>query len=100
MSFIGKTYPLNSINNNHIEKFVIYLESLGLSSTSINIQLRTIKAMFRYYKKIEKLEKISFIQQFSIPKKEPIYITDNEFNSILELDWLDTFYKRIFILYR
>ncbi len=100
MSFIGKTYPLNSINSNHIEKFIIYLESLRLSSTSINMHLRTIKAMFRYYKRIEKLEKIPFIQQLSIPKKEPIYITDSEFHSILKLDWLDTFYKRIFILYR
>ena len=49
---------------------------------------------------IEKLNKIPRIQQLSVPKTEPIYITDDEFQSIMKLDWLDDFYKRVFLLYR
>ena len=57
--------------------------------------------MFRYYLKVvDRLVKIPHIEQLRIPKTEPIYITDNEFQSIMELDWLDDFYKRVFLLYR
>jgi len=56
--------------------------------------------MFRYYLKVDRLEKIPHIQQLRIPKAEPIYITDNEFQSIMELDELDDFYKRVFLMYR
>ena len=44
MSLIGKTYPLNSINNNHIEKFIIYLESqdkLAVMSPTIGLLIPT-----------------------------------------------------------
>ena len=49
---------------------------------------------------VDKLDKIPHIQQLSVPETEPIYITDNEFQSIMELDWLDDFYKRMFLFYR
>ena len=55
------------------------MDGRGLSKASINMHLGTIKAMFRYYLKIDKLEKIPHIEQLRIPKTEPIYITDNEF---------------------
>ena len=35
-----------------------------------------------------------------IPKTETKYITDDEFQSIMELNWLDDFYKRVFFMYR
>ena len=56
--------------------------------------------MFRYYLNVGRLASVPHIQQLRIPKTEPIYITDNEFQSIMELDWLDDFYKRVFLLYR
>ena len=83
-----------------MEQFSNWLDGRGLSKTSINIHLRTIKAMFRYYLKVDKLAKIPYIQQLRMPKAEPKYITDNEFQSIMELDWLDDFYKRVFLMYR
>ena len=100
LKFIGSTYPLESITTNQMEQFSDWLDGRGLSKTSINIHLRTIKAMFRYYLKVDKLAKIPHIEQLRIPKTEPIYITDNEFQSIMELDWLDDFYKRVFLMYR
>ena len=98
--FIGNSHPFESISTNQIEQFKDWMEERGLSSTSINMHLRTIKAMFRYYLKIDKLEKIPHIEQLRIPKTEPIYITDDEFQAIMELDWLDDFYKRVFFMYR
>ena len=56
--------------------------------------------MFRYYLKIETLTKIPIIDQLTIRYSDPIYITDNEFQSMMELDWLDGFYKRVFLLHR
>ena len=100
LKFIGIKYPLELITTNQLEQFSDWLESRGLSKTTINIHLRTIKAMFRYYLKVDRLAKIPHIQQLRIPKTEPIYITDNEFQSIMELEWLDDFYKRVFLFYR
>ena len=100
LKFIGSKYPLESITTNQLEQFSDWLASRGLSKTNINIHLRTIKAMFRYYLKVDRLSKIPHIQQLRIPKTEPIYITDHEFQSIMELDWLDDFYKRVFLFYR
>ena len=57
------------------------------SKASINIHLRAIKTMFRDYLKIETLTKIPIIDQLKFRYSDPIYITDNEFQSIMELDW-------------
>ena len=100
LKFIGSIHPLESITTNRVEQFADWLDEKGLSKTSINIHLRTIKAMFRYYLKVDRLVKIPHIEQLRIPKTEPIYITDNEFQSMMELDWLDGFYKRVFLLHR
>ena len=70
LKFIGSTYPLESITTNQMEQFSDWLDGRGLSNTSINIHLRTIKAMFRYYLKVDKLAKIPHIQQLRIPKAE------------------------------
>ena len=100
LNFIGKEFPLESITTEKVEEFSNSLEDRGLSKTSVNIHLRTIKAMFRYFLKVGKLIKIPYVEQLPIRETEPIYITDNEFQSIMELDWLGDFYKRVFLLYR
>jgi integrase len=100
VGYIGKTQPLEIITTSQMEHFVDWLDGRRLSKTTINMHLRTIKAMFRYYLRVDKLNKIPHIQQLSIRKSDPIYITDDEFQSVMELDWLDDFYKRVFLLYR
>ena len=72
-----------------IIEFIDFLESKGLKPSSINIHLRTIKTMFRYWLKMEKVNKIPLIEQLKVKKKEPIYITDEEFQKIVNLEWLD-----------
>jgi site-specific recombinase XerD len=100
VKFVGKTQPLEMITTSQMERFTDWLGIRGLSKNTINIHLRTIKTMFKYYLMVDKLNKIPHIQQLSVPETEPIYITDNEFQSIMELDWLDDFYKRLFLFYR
>ena len=100
LKFIGDAPPLETIITEQVESFTDWLDNRGLSKTTINIHLRTLKTMFRYYDKIDKLNKVPHIVQLSVPKTEPIYITDNEFQAIMELGWLDDFYKRVFLFYR
>ena len=100
MKFLGESIPLESITTNQIERFIDYLEGMCLSKTTINIHLRTIKTMFRHYLKVEMLIKIPVIDQLKIPKSDPKYITDDEFQAIMNLKWLDDFHKRVFLLFR
>jgi site-specific recombinase XerD len=100
VKFMGNAQPLETITTSQVERFVDWLDGRGLSKTTINMHLRTIKAMFRYYLRVDKLNKIPHIQQLSIRKSDPIYITDDEMKSVMELDWLDDFYKRVFLFYR
>ena len=100
MQVIGKTLPLKSVTSSHIERYVDYLESLNLGANSINIHLRAIKTMFRYYHKMRKIDLLPIIDQLSVKPNPPKYITDYEFDAIMKLDWLDGFYKQIFLLYR
>ena len=72
------------------------MESKGLSNTSINIHLRSISTLLRYWVKMDKIVKMPIIKQIPIRKVDPIYITDNEFSEITALDWLDPFYKKVF----
>ena len=97
---LGSNRQLGSINDKDIEHYVDYLLSKRHSDNTINIHLRTVKAMFRHYLKIRKLEAIPVIDQRKIPYTEPIYITDSEFQSIMDLDSLEVFYKKLFLLYR
>ena len=96
----GSKRPLATISNTDIANYIDYLDAKGNSDTTINIHLRTIKAMLRYYHKVGKLDRVLVIEQRKIPKTDPIYITDDEFQSLMELDELDDFYKRVFLLYR
>jgi len=92
--------PLESVSTSDIDGFSDYMKGRGLSATSINIYLRTLKTMFRYFWKRERLDRLPMIEQISIKENDPIYITDVEFQSIMDLEWLDSFYKRAFYFYR
>ena len=100
MLVVGKRLPLKSVTSFHIEKYVDYLKSLNLKANSINIHLRAIKTMFRYYHKMRKIDLLPIIDQLSVRPKPPKYITDYEFDAIMKLEWLDDFYKQVFLLYR
>ena len=93
---LGKNKPLRNINNSNISIFVYYLQKIGHSNTTINIHLRTIKTMLNHFKKIGRLSEIPVIEQLSVSKIKPIYITDEEFQKIWDLSSLDIFIRECF----
>ena len=100
LSSVGANLPLEKVDTEHILLFIGYLKARELSITTINIHLRTISTMFRYFQKIGILNKLPLIEQRRVDNREPKYITDSEFQSIKELEGLDGLYKRLFFFYR
>ena len=99
IKYLSGNKAVNEIVSNNIIGFIDFLKSIGLSINTINIHLRTIKTMFGYLLKNDRINKIPFIEQLKVRKKDPIYITEKEFEEIMALDWLDPFYKDVFRLY-
>lgn len=97
---IGRSYPIQIVDISTIDLFTSHMIEKGLSKTTINMHLRTVKSMFRYYWKRGQIDRIPMIEQIKTEERDPIYITDDEFQSIMDLKWLDMFYKRIFYFYR
>lgn len=97
---IGSNCPLKAVNVKMIDTFVELLTSKGLSINSVNIHIRTVKAMFMHFWKRDRIVRIPLIEELKKEEENPIYISDNEFQSIMELEWLDKFYKQVFYFYR
>ena len=97
---IGGSRPLTSITHTDIDSYVAFLEKRGNNDTTINIRLRTVKAMMNYFKRTQQIKKMPIIDQRKMAKKDPIYIPDKDFQALMQLDQLGDFYKRVFLLYR
>ena len=55
--------------------------------------------MFMYFSKRNAILRMPLIEELKKEEENPIYITDNEFQRILDLSWLDEFYKNTFYFY-
>ena len=97
---IGSNCPLKAVNVKMIDTFVDLLVSKGLSINSVNIHIRTVKAMFMHFWKRDLIVRMPLIEELKKEEENPIYITDDEFQSIMELEWLNKFYKQVFYFYR
>lgn len=102
INVVGKSVPLKSITNEHIDRFIEYYRNKRKkhSVTTININLRAIKTFFQWYKKRGLLDKIPLIEQLLSEEEEPLYITDRQFEQIVKLEWLPNRYKNAFVFYR
>jgi integrase len=97
---IVKSTPLKSITTKHMDAFSDDLIDKGLSSTTINIHLRSVKTFFRYCWHREMINKLPMIKMIKMEETEPIYITDNEFHAVLNEVGVDSFYGKVFYFYR
>ena len=97
---LGKTIPLKSITTEQMDAFRDYLVNEALSKTTINIHLRTTKTFFRYCWKRGFIESLPMIEMLDIDDSEPIYMTDNEFQAVMDEVGADSFYGRVFFFYR
>ena len=100
MSIVGETRQLVSVNTELIDHYRNVVLKNGLSPTSVNINLRTIKTFLRWHKVREHIDKVPHIDMVSIPKSMPLYIPDRMFEELMNLPWLKQHYKDAFWFYR
>ena len=100
MSIVGETRQLVRMNTELIDHYRNVVLKNGLSPTSVNINLRTIKTFLRWHKVREHIDKVPHIDMVSIPKSMPLYIPDRMFEELMNLPWLKQHYKDAFWFYR
>ena len=97
---LGKNIPLKSITTNQMDDFNDYLLNKGFSNTTVNIHSRTVKTFFRYCFERRMIDNLPKIDQIKVEDSLPIYITDNEYQSVIDTAGPDSFYGRVFHFYR
>ena len=109
--FKGKVSLCKDIKTKHLRAYVTAMKGKR-SDTSINMDLRTLRTMLYYQRDMGEVTIIRSQLQFKsalaecpINDKEPIYITEVEFNDIMQGDWCEIYnakrdwYKEVFQLY-
>lgn len=107
----GKVSYCKDIKTKHLRGYVTTMQG-NRSNTSINMDLRVLRTMLYYLRDmgeiIIKREHLQFKSAFNecpINDKNPIYITEVEFNDIMSKDWCLLYnnkrewYKKVFQLY-
>ena len=91
---------ITKITINHIDVFqgLFQNESKPLSPNYCNINLRALKRFLNWCKEREYISKIPVIKQVRVPRPEPMYINNVEYEAILE--HLSPFMNRVVELYR
>ena len=91
----GKTYPIASLTYSHIEQYKEYWYGKHKPST-ININLSKIRAYHNWCVKKGYAKKIEFVLVKETPK-EISYLTEDEFNGIMQLDVIDVHFRKAFL---
>ena len=99
-SVVGKSLPLSSVVTTTIDTYRNYCIQTNMKPNGININLRAIKTFLNWCFKRDLIKKCPHVDSVSMPKKMPLYMSDELFNKVLELDWLEDHYKNAFLLYR
>jgi len=97
---LAKSSPLKSVTTKQMDLFKDELIDKGLSSTTINMHLRSVKTFFRYCWNREMIDKLPMIKMIKMEESMPIYITDDEFHAVLNEVGVDSFYGKVFFFYR
>lgn len=107
---IGKSFPVKDIKIEHIDLFKQRF-SVNHKPTTINNNLAKIRTFLGWLYDREKIKYIPKISKLRVGRKLPVYITDEEWNKILNLDFVfrkhcgynesfDEHWKRAFYFYR
>ena len=108
-SFLTDNKIIDEIVELDLEQYVKQMQFNGRSNTSINMDLRNLRAMLRYLKTHKKIGNIpSFkiaLKDAPVNDEDPIYISEIEFAQIMDEDWMllrtpkRDFYKKVFQMY-
>jgi len=111
-STIGKSIPICDIDINHIDLFKQYYSNeVKHKPNTVNNNLAKVRALLGWLYDRGKIDNIPKITKLRVGTKLPMYITDNEWNKILNLDYVirkhygytesfDEHWKRAFYFYR
>jgi len=99
-NILGNNIKLDEISTKTIEYYIKRMQQKGYKPNGININLRTLRTFLNWCKRRNYLDSIPYFTQVKTDKSLPTYISDNEFNEIIELVWLDEHYKNVFLFYR
>ena len=97
---VGKSIPLSSITTTTIDTYRNYCIQTNMKPNGININLRAVKTFLNWCHKRDLIKKCPYVDSVSMPKKMPLYMSDELFNKVLQLDWLEDHYKNAFLFYR
>ena len=100
MSVVGYNKPLTSVNTIIIDTYRDACINRGMAPHGINLNLRAVKTFLRWCYRRDYINKVPYIDMVSIPKSMPLYIPDHLFKKLMQLEWLDDFYKIAFTFYR
>ena len=108
-SFLTDNKICNEINESDLEEYVKQMQFNGRSDTSINMDLRNLRAMLTYLKRHKKITSIPCfkyaLEDCPVNDNDPIYISEIEFAQIMDEDWMllttpkRDFYKKVFQMY-
>ncbi len=98
-NLVGEKYPVDDIGIQFIDNFIKHCQNYH-SITTINMNLRAIKTFFHWLNEHNRIKTFPRIKQLLVNKSLPIYLTDYEFNGIMDLSNLDNNYKQMFKFYR
>jgi len=94
----GRSIAVKSINNSSIEKFTDYCLD-HYTPVGTNINLRNLKTFLKWLFETELLEKHLKVRMVKVEKSKPSYLTEKQFNALMDIDELDHLYKRMFKFY-
>ena len=95
---LGSEYPVEKLARADLEKFKSFWKGKHKPG-GINFNLRVIRTFLRWLKEEKLLPETIKVKMIDIGKPLPKYFSESEFNQIMELDWLDQFYKDAFYFY-
>jgi integrase len=93
----GKTYPIASLTYPRIEQYKEYWYGKH-KPTTMNINLSKIRAFHKWCVKKGYAKKIEFVLVKETPN-EISYLTEDEFNGIMQLDVIDVHFRKGFLFY-
>jgi len=93
----GRDYPIASLTYSHIEQFKEYWFGKH-APTTMNINLSKIRAFHNWCVKKGYAKKIEFVLVKETPK-EISYLSEDEFNGIMQLDVIDVHFRKAFLFY-
>jgi len=96
---LGGKFDIERLDKTSVDRFIRKYNNKH-AITTLNMNIRAIKTFFKWLFETERIKSIISIKQLYQDPSVPKYLTEREFQSILDLTDLSDHYKSVFNLYR